>query len=113
LIIHPGSRNLRVGRASDFYPKEIPNCVARPAKAVPANCEASAPGGRRATNGNGNEERVNKRAKLDTDIDMDGTNGGDEAQEHDPVSLRRLYPATLPVLMAARREDWLSERLPT
>ncbi|CAK9786897.1 actin-like ATPase domain-containing protein [Cutaneotrichosporon oleaginosum] len=36
LIIHPGSRNLRLGRASDFYPHEVPNCIARP---------ASAPGG--------------------------------------------------------------------
>lgn len=30
LVIHPGSRNLRLGRASDFYPHEVPNCIARP-----------------------------------------------------------------------------------
>ncbi|KAL7422269.1 Actin-like protein arp8 [Cryptotrichosporon argae] len=33
LIVHPGSRNLRIGRASDFYPHEVPNCIARPRKA--------------------------------------------------------------------------------
>lgn len=34
LIIHPGSRFLRLGRASDFYPHEVPNCIARPAKSA-------------------------------------------------------------------------------
>lgn len=34
LVIHPGSRNLRLGRASDFYPHEVPNCIARPATAA-------------------------------------------------------------------------------
>lgn len=29
LIIHPGSRNLRIGRASDIVPLVIPTCVAR------------------------------------------------------------------------------------
>ncbi|BEI91665.1 uncharacterized protein CcaverHIS019_0404850 [Cutaneotrichosporon cavernicola] len=33
LVIHPGSRNLRLGRASDFYPHEVPNCIARAADA--------------------------------------------------------------------------------
>jgi len=29
IVIHPGSRYLRIGRASDAFPKEIPNCIAR------------------------------------------------------------------------------------
>jgi hypothetical protein len=33
LIIHPGSNSLRIGRANDFYPHEVPNCIARSNKA--------------------------------------------------------------------------------
>jgi actin-related protein len=29
IVIHPGSRYLRIGRASDAFPKEIPHCIAR------------------------------------------------------------------------------------
>ncbi|OCF41209.1 hypothetical protein I317_04955 [Kwoniella heveanensis CBS 569] len=46
LIIHPGSRNLRIGRASDFYPKEIPNCIARPATAPNRGEDPPIPGSR-------------------------------------------------------------------
>lgn len=47
LIIHPGSRYLRIGRASDFYPKEIPNCIAWPAN-LPGGSEPPGPGKRNA-----------------------------------------------------------------
>ncbi|WWC69531.1 uncharacterized protein I206_103473 [Kwoniella pini CBS 10737] len=46
LIIHPGSRNLRIGRASDFYPKEIPNCIARPINAPHRGYDPPIPGSR-------------------------------------------------------------------
>lgn len=37
VVIHPGSRWLRIGRASDVTPVSIPNVIARKAKApVPA-----------------------------------------------------------------------------
>jgi actin-related protein 8 len=82
LIIHPGSRNLRIGRASDFYPKEIPNCIARPANAVPDGCDPPVPGRRYSKQ---DDERASKRAKLDGDVEMDGTAG--EQAENDPVSV--------------------------
>lgn len=47
LIIHPGSRYLRIGRASDFYPKEVPNCIAWPAD-QPGGSEPPVPGKRNA-----------------------------------------------------------------
>ncbi|KAK4688229.1 actin-related protein 8, partial [Tremellales sp. Uapishka_1] len=46
LVIHPGSRHLRIGRASDFYPHEIPNCIARPANAPNRGCDPPVPGSR-------------------------------------------------------------------
>lgn len=45
LIIHPGSRSLRLGRASDFYPHEVPNCIARP-EGTPGVSDPPAPGNR-------------------------------------------------------------------
>lgn len=47
LVIHPGSRNLRLGRASDFYPHEVPNCIARPENA-PGGFDPPRPGKRSA-----------------------------------------------------------------
>lgn len=44
LIIHPGSRHLRLGRASDFYPHEVPNCIARPASASSGGSDPPVPG---------------------------------------------------------------------
>ncbi|KAK1924798.1 hypothetical protein DB88DRAFT_504858 [Papiliotrema laurentii] len=44
LIIHPGSRNLRFGRASDFYPREVPNCIARPSDAPHRGRDPPVPG---------------------------------------------------------------------
>jgi actin-related protein 8 len=69
---------LRIGRASDFYPKEIPNCIARPDVAVPSGSGTAGYG----KNGDVNGERANKRAKLDEDVDMDSEeNGTKEADD--------------------------------
>jgi actin-related protein 8 len=46
-ILHPGSRNLRLGRASDFYPHEVPNCIARP-PGIAGGKDAPTPGKRSA-----------------------------------------------------------------
>jgi actin-related protein len=32
VVIHPGSLNLRIGRASDTFPVTIPHCIARKRK---------------------------------------------------------------------------------
>lgn len=36
VVIHPGSKNIRIGFATDFYPKTFPFVVAVPKKCVPA-----------------------------------------------------------------------------
>jgi actin-related protein 8 len=87
LIIHPGSRNLRIGRASDFYPKEIPNCIARPNIAIPNGVGMSRTG---SGSGSGRSNgRANKRAKLDEDVDMngDGEADGVSKEAEDLVSM--------------------------
>lgn len=45
VVIHPGSLNLRFGRASDTFPVTIPNCIARRKKNVkiPGQTEKIAP----------------------------------------------------------------------
>lgn len=70
LVLHPGSRNLRLGRASDFYPKEIPNCIARSERVYNRVRDPPIPGSRWKRLGvEQAEARAAKKAKLD------GTNG--------------------------------------
>ena len=50
IVIHPGSRYLRIGRASDAYPIITPHCIARrirvpPPSAVITNGSAKAVAG--------------------------------------------------------------------
>ncbi|WVQ70170.1 uncharacterized protein L199_008395 [Kwoniella botswanensis] len=91
LIIHPGSRNLRIGRASDFYPKEIPNCIARPIKAINRGYDPPVPGSRaKRIAERALEKRQNKKRKNDNeeDVHMNGNgdrngHGQDESDEDD------------------------------
>ena len=64
IVIHPGSQNLRLGFASDAFPKSIPNVIAR--RTEKAEFET--------------EERSPKRVKLDGDGDV---NMGDEDDDED------------------------------
>ncbi|KIR26869.1 nuclear protein [Cryptococcus deuterogattii 99/473] len=76
LVIHPGSRNLRLGLASDFYPKEIPNCIARPAEAVQISGARKAPVmGSRVKNLREQHERNKKRKRGEMDEDDGGEEG--------------------------------------
>ncbi|WWC90112.1 uncharacterized protein L201_005045 [Kwoniella dendrophila CBS 6074] len=71
LIIHPGSRNLRIGRASDFYPKEIPNCIARPSKAPNRGNDPPVLGSRaKRVAERALERRQNKKRKNGEDTNM-------------------------------------------
>ncbi|WVW83184.1 hypothetical protein I302_105202 [Kwoniella bestiolae CBS 10118] len=86
LIIHPGSRNLRIGRASDFYPKEIPNCIARPAKAVNRGSDPPVPGSRaKRIAERALEKRRNKKRKNDEgeDVDMNGNGQVEDGSDED------------------------------
>ncbi|WVQ98665.1 hypothetical protein IAU59_005796 [Kwoniella sp. CBS 9459] len=87
LIIHPGSRNLRIGRASDFYPKEIPNCIARPGNAPNRGEDPPVPGSRAKRVAQHAIERreAKKRRKSDggeggngNDVEMKGNGTGPE-----------------------------------
>ncbi|OWZ65573.1 hypothetical protein AYX14_01119 [Cryptococcus neoformans] len=93
LVIHPGSRNLRLGLASDFYPKEIPNCIARPTKAVQISGARKAPVmGSRVNSLREQHERnrKRKRGKVDEDgdhpeEDIEMENGDDVGEWVDPI----------------------------
>ncbi|KAK7483653.1 hypothetical protein BaRGS_00025086 [Batillaria attramentaria] len=41
VVIHPGSYNLRIGRASDAYPVSLPHCIARKIKSSPPRPQPS------------------------------------------------------------------------
>lgn len=92
LIIHPGSRNLRFGRASDFYPKEVPNCIARPKTATHRGRDPPIPGSR------AKQSAVQTAEARAGQQDQDTGNWGMDAEQEevqDPVSLHnRLYMKT-------------------
>ncbi|WVR05120.1 hypothetical protein IAU60_002132 [Kwoniella sp. DSM 27419] len=91
LVIHPGSRNLRIGRASDFYPKEVPNCIARPASAANRGSDPPVPGSRaKRLAARAEEEReAKKRRGNNGDVEMNSHNHGDVSEDEedwvDPV----------------------------
>jgi actin-related protein 8 len=75
LIIHPGSRNLRIGRASDYYPKEVPNCIARPSNAPNRGTDPPVPGSRvKRLAARAEEQRAAKRQRLEQGA-ADGADG--------------------------------------
>ncbi|WVQ78037.1 hypothetical protein IAT38_000118 [Cryptococcus sp. DSM 104549] len=88
LVIHPGSRNLRIGRASDFYPQEVPNCIARRTKEVRASGAREAP----AYGSRAKREREEAEKEAETKRRKAGEAGGEdvdmedgEAEWSDPV----------------------------
>nr|XP_031862869.1 uncharacterized protein CI109_001881 [Kwoniella shandongensis]KAA5529941.1 hypothetical protein CI109_001881 [Kwoniella shandongensis] len=90
LIIHPGSRNLRLGRASDFYPKEVPNCIARPSKALNGSrYDPPVPGSRAkrvAREQIEKREAKRRRAEGGEDVEMNGngnSNGNGRVENDD------------------------------
>ncbi|ORY33761.1 putative nuclear actin-related protein [Naematelia encephala] len=104
LIIHPGSRNLRLGRANDFYPKEIPNCIARRGDLPSRN------GGlKRAANGRSTSDRGGKRTKGEAGVGEDVTmdQEADDTPAEDPVDARIGY------LRSYLREKLSANRLKT
>ncbi|EIW69617.1 hypothetical protein TREMEDRAFT_62486 [Tremella mesenterica DSM 1558] len=86
LIIHPGSKNLRIGRASDFYPKEVPNCIARPKKKLESRTSPSPePSAKRSA-----ETPDQRETKRQRNGHARKTNGDDEAAE-DPMDKKIGY----------------------
>ncbi|WRT67065.1 uncharacterized protein IL334_004031 [Kwoniella shivajii] len=88
LVIHPGSRNLRIGRASDFYPKEIPNCIARPSNAPNRGNDPPIPGSRaKRLAQHALEKKEAKRRKggnaNQEDIEMNGNGNGNRSEYGD------------------------------
>ncbi|WVQ71591.1 hypothetical protein IAR50_001131 [Cryptococcus sp. DSM 104548] len=76
LIIHPGSRNLRIGLASSYYPREVPNCIARPTAAVNAGGVTPVPAlGSRVkklrSEGNKKRKREDQHSQSE-DVSMEG-----------------------------------------
>ncbi|KAK8869874.1 hypothetical protein IAR55_000442 [Kwoniella newhampshirensis] len=85
LILHPGSRNLKLGRASDFYPKEVPNCIARPANSLNGSShDPPVPGSRAkrvAREQAEKREAKKRRAEEGTYVE---TNGHGEVENNGP-----------------------------
>ena len=99
LIIHPGSRNLRLGRACDFYPHEIPNCIARPMKAPHRGRDPPVPGSRVEKIAQDElETRAAKRRKTDGE-DHAEVAETDETAWTDPVSPGRASAASALLMM--------------
>jgi actin-related protein 8 len=87
-----------LGRASDFYPKEVPNCIARPGNLVNRGRDPPVPGRRLQRLGAENaEERQAKKARMDNGNGSGNGNGHsngdaggqDEEDGIDPVSRPR------------------------
>ncbi|KAF9106031.1 actin-like protein arp8 [Mortierella sp. GBA35] len=79
IIIHPGSRVLRIGRASDAYPIQTPHCIARrirvpPPPAATTNGSAKTGTGAGATKG---DEAVDVDQDKDQAMDVDEDEEGD------------------------------------
>ena len=90
LILHPGSRNLRIGRASDFYPKEVPNCIARPVIAANRGQDPPVPGSRakRLASEHSEARRIDHLDSAENgDVKVNRDNDEDTAGV-DPVSQR-------------------------
>nr|ODN81213.1 nuclear protein [Cryptococcus depauperatus CBS 7841] len=88
LIIHPGSRNLRVGLASDFYPKEIPNCIARPTLAVRSSGADEPPAiGSRIEKMREHRRKIGKRKRDGSSRGEDDNTGNSQEEDIwiDPV----------------------------
>lgn len=97
LVIHPGSRNLRIGRASDFYPHEVPNCIARPVNAPNRGNDPPVPGSRAkgAVQAAG-EARAKKRQRRDDGTDVEINGNEEDAPWENPV--RSLHLCAMQVL---------------
>ncbi|KAF9934530.1 actin-like protein arp8 [Linnemannia zychae] len=87
IVIHPGSRNLRIGRASDAYPIVTPHCIARRTRVPPSSTsesgvvvESEAPVTVVTTT---TEE--SSGGNQDKDDEMDVDEDEDEDETHTPV----------------------------
>ncbi|GAC94803.1 actin-like protein [Pseudozyma hubeiensis SY62] len=94
IVIHPGSQNLRLGRATDLFPITLPNVIARRAKK-----EAPAPPSTPAA-ASSMDAASTSAAKTSAGDDMDvdvvdpqnskgGTDGSDDEDEESSKSLRK------------------------
>ncbi|KAG0291215.1 actin-like protein arp8 [Dissophora globulifera] len=70
IVIHPGSRILRIGRASDAYPVATPHCIARRLHVKPV----ATPG----TDGPAESSTADAAQTEDQEMDVDGDGEGDD-----------------------------------
>ena len=81
LVIHPGTRFLRIGRASDVFPIAVPHVIARKSEVpVPPPVYVSSAAGRRGRRVKGKE-----RAAGEDGGATDGDDGAQEQELWDPV----------------------------
>jgi len=96
IVIHPGSENLRLGRATDLFPISIPNVIARRArKAAPPAPQQSRSDGRRAgeaggangvdTNGDSGAITTANTAHNDEEMDVDMTDKPKSDRDKSPA----------------------------
>ncbi|ORX43767.1 actin-like ATPase domain-containing protein [Piromyces finnis] len=82
IVIHPGSRYLRIGKASDAFPTQIPHCIARdvsPLKTPILN----------KTSTNDNKENINKES-INENESMEGIeNSTKDSEDEEHANKRR------------------------
>ncbi|SPO30652.1 related to ARP8 - Actin-related protein [Ustilago trichophora] len=88
IVIHPGSENLRLGRATDLFPISLPNVIARRAKkAAPPALKPAVADEEKADAVNGvNGEAAKEKAANGQDMDVemaDKSEAGADASEED------------------------------
>ncbi|KAF9438414.1 actin-like protein arp8 [Entomortierella beljakovae] len=123
IVIHPGSRILRIGRASDAYPVATPHCISRRIHKIPtatvANTENSgletSKEAEASADNNNSEEKKSKTegdetgdAEDDNDMDVDGDDDeSNDSEVPDVVNDRYLqeieYDLKLRMKAAKRR----------
>ena len=108
IVIHPGSENLRLGRATDLFPVSLPNVIARRAKkAAPPKSTDEA----KAANGTAGHDETPKGADGEQiDVDMaDKADAEENEQADDPAKASRKNPrrsaATAASLSATKAAD--------
>ncbi|CDW99496.1 hypothetical protein [Sporisorium scitamineum] len=94
IVIHPGSQNLRLGRATDLFPISLPNVIARRArKAAPASKSAAA----QAKAPNAEDIDVEMTDKQDAEVDAakgtaDASEQAEEEEEEEAAKYLRKNP---------------------
>lgn len=92
IVVHPGSRFLRIGRASDAYPVRVPNLVARKSRGsgvhAPQSCPLAAPTMTPFGVHPADPPTVPARAGAGDDSDEESANTTQQSQPTDPLSMK-------------------------